>query len=127
MSHDPLADLAAIDGDTAGASSGTAPATDGDTLPAAASADVVLVLPSSLLISDVGELYPDWLAHLQRGKPLVIDAGAVELVDGAGLQLLAALVKSAAEGRIGLSWREVSPALRTSIDQLGLASLLEAA
>ncbi|MFO1349973.1 MAG: STAS domain-containing protein [Gammaproteobacteria bacterium] len=57
---------------------------------------------------------------LRKPATLVLDAGAVQAVDTAGLQLLAAFVRRAEQAGMALEWREPTPALRAAATLLGL-------
>lgn len=115
MSRDPLADL-----DAAGPA---APPSAGAPRPQARGIACV-GLPPTLTISEVGELHPVLLAALQAAAPVELDGGAVESVDGAGLQLLAGFVKSAEEISLPVSWRGASERLRNAADTVGLGDFL---
>jgi len=128
MSHDPLAGLDSEDGVQAGATGETAAAaTVADDAVGSATAGAVFILPSSLTIAEVGELYPALAERMQQGGDFVIDCSGVDAVDGAGLQLLAALNKSAIEHEVSLGWRGATEVLRQAIAELGLNDLLEVA
>lgn len=81
-------------------------------------AAATLDLPSSLRIADVAELRPACEAALRGDGPLVCDGSRVELIDAAGLQLVAALARACAEGGRGFELRTPSVAL-CSAAQLG--------
>jgi anti-anti-sigma regulatory factor len=133
MSHDPLADLDGDSGNDAMARHGTAPAAVAGPEPGADDATVtgnegnVLLLPSALTIAEVGELYPTMSERLQQGGELTIDCSEVEAIDGAGLQLLAALNKSAIEHQLPIKWQGATATLQRAIAEMGLSDLLEVA
>lgn len=90
----------------------------------------VLVLPSELNIIRVAALRDEWLAWLaglEAGAAPALDGSAVDDVDAAGVQLLAALERSLAAR--GLGWRLATPsaALCEACRALGLSGLLAAA
>ena len=133
MSHDPLAGLAegANESPAAEANDSAQTATADETT-AAESTDgmqvpAVVVLPSSLTIAEIGELYPVLSERLQQGGDLSIDCSDVDVVDGAGLQLLAALNKSAVERQVTIHWHGATDVLLRAIAELGLGDLLEVA
>lgn len=71
-----------------------------------------LELPAELTIYTASATRADWLAWLStpdydRTAPLQIDGARVEDVDGAGLQLFGALLRSLREQAI--IWRVVAP------------------
>jgi anti-anti-sigma regulatory factor len=129
MSHDPLAGL---DGDAGNevmarhAEAAQAQAAVDDASVAGAE-DRVLVLPSSLTIAEVGELFPTLSERLRQGGELTIDCSEIDAIDGAGLQLLAALNKSAIEQQVSISWQGAADTLQRAITELGLGDLLEVA
>jgi anti-anti-sigma regulatory factor len=133
MSHDPLADLAAGVGDMSDPGGSTPAETAADTGPdlaagvGAEKGAGVVSLPSSLTIVEVGELYPMLAERLGQGASLSIDCSAVDAVDGAGLQFLAALNKSAVERQVGIDWHGATEVLQRAIAELGLSDLLDVA
>jgi ABC-type transporter Mla MlaB component len=54
-----------------------------------------------------------------------VDAGEVEQVDGAVLQLFASFVPAAETAGVFVEWQAVSDAFRAAADRLGLAALLQ--
>lgn len=79
-------------------------------------------LPASL---DVGTVAATLAALAARADAeQVVDVGAVERVDLAGLQLLCALVRTAAHHQRPLAWRGASRALRDAANTLGLGHVL---
>ena len=109
MSHDPLAELDAS----------VASAADEVT-----AEPRVLSLVPSLTIVDVGEFYEACHAALHTTGPLLIDGSAVEVIDGAGLQLISCCVKDAIDNGKEVQWQQVSEALARSSAIMGLSSAL---
>lgn len=77
----------------------------------------------SLDISAVSE----WVGELERALnsgagPLHLDLSAVERIDTACLQALAAFVLSAREQHITLVWQGKSPAFQAAVEDVGLDS-----
>lgn len=88
-----------------------------------------IALPAELTIYTAAELRTQWLEWVAALDPAdagdaLVDAAAVDQVDAAGVQLLAALVRSIAA--TGLGWRLDAPsdALRAACTTLGLERLL---
>lgn len=79
----------------------------------------ILSLPAHLDIAHAGELKQALDAALAEKPPLLLDAGAVEQVDTAGLQLLLAFRRTRA-----IEWRNPSPALRDAAALAGMAGAL---
>ncbi len=78
-------------------------------------------LGSALGIREVGDLRARLLAAIEAG-PVVIDAGAVEQADSAGLQLLVAVERSLAARGEGIVYNAASPALHDAARLLGLGA-----
>lgn len=84
----------------------------------------VLRLPAILGIAQVAELRLQFEQALDSGRPLAIEAAAVEQLDGAALQLLLAFRHAATEAGRAPDWREPSPRLRDAANLLGLDGAL---
>jgi len=81
---------------------------------------VRVVLPESLTIESVSAIRHLMLDAMSESPPgLVLDGLAVEDVDGAGIQLLLAAGKEAAQRDLPLVL-EASPALQSTIDLLAI-------
>lgn len=81
-------------------------------------------LPSRLVIGTASSLKAALLERLASG-PLVLDAGAVEAVDTAGLQVLLAAARTArAQGSV-LVLGACSPTLRRALALAGCSERLE--
>jgi anti-anti-sigma regulatory factor len=76
-------------------------------------------LGRTLGIREVGDLRAQFLSAIEAG-PLVIDAGAVEQADSAGLQLLVALERSLAARGESVTYSATAPALHAAARLLGL-------
>ena len=84
---------------------------------------IALVLTSPT-IRTITSLQTELAERLDESGPLQIDAAAVDRVDTAGLQLLAAFVRDLrAEGR-AVEWVGCSDALQKAAQALGLHSAL---
>lgn len=117
MSHDPLADLGEPDAVAGGmAEAVEAEGADPDRL--------AVSLPSSLTIADVAEVHADLMATLDSQSEWTLDASDVEVIDGSGIQLLAALSKAAEQRQARLAWSGVSAVVTAAADQLGLTGVL---
>ena len=80
----------------------------------------VLRLPATLGIAQVAELRGQFSEALDSGRPLAIDASAVEQLDGAAMQLLLAFQRRAAAAGRTPVWRKPSPPLMDAAALLGL-------
>ncbi len=118
MSHDPLADLDAGPDEAQQAAAGAvAPENQ------VAAADDALQLGECLGIADVGPVQERLRELLDRGA-MRIDAGDLEQVDAAGVQLLCSAVKDARRQEIDVQWVQVSDTLTAAARQLGLGEAL---
>lgn len=86
----------------------------------------IVTLDETLTIEQVGAL------HAELGRQLgcaqvVLDAGALQRIDAAGLQLLAAFVRTAAGRGAQIEWRSPTAALRDAARRTGLAPALRLA
>lgn len=85
-----------------------------------------LSLPAELSIYTVGELRPQWLAWLallatpDAPVEVSIDGSAVDQIDAAGVQLLAALSRSLAALQRAWCLIDASPVLSSACATLGL-------
>jgi anti-anti-sigma regulatory factor len=81
----------------------------------------VIRLDESLDISTLETLHGQWSKALECGRPLAIDGGRVQHIDGAALQLLCALWRDAPHRNVDMRWREVSPVIRDAAAVAGLS------
>jgi anti-anti-sigma regulatory factor len=84
----------------------------------------VLVLESSLTIADVAAYQAVLQNALDLGGPKRVDGRDVEVIDGAGLQLLTAFVKEMTEKAQQVSWLGVSENLERAARQFGVYNAL---
>ncbi len=80
----------------------------------------VIRLEATLDITMLESLHGQWCKALDAGRPIVVDGGRVQHIDGAALQLLCALWREAPRRDADLRWRNVSPVIS---DAAGLAGL----
>lgn len=83
-----------------------------------------LVFAESLTIADVGEMKEKMQALLDLGGAIVLDAGEIETIDSAGMQLLTALVKEANSRSQDITWQAVSEKVSNAAQGLGLTEIL---
>ena len=81
-------------------------------------------LASSLTIAEVSSLKKTILDLFRSASGVTLDGSEIEQVDGAGIQLLAAVMKEAGERQIEIRWSGASQQLRSAATQLGLDELL---
>ena len=126
MSHDPLADLdAEVSGEVVQVPEEALEQIADKTDVEESESNGTLVLEASLTISDVGEYHPVLLKHLVTDSALVIDGSQVEIIDGAGLQLLAAFVKDLIGKSSAVSWSGASDKLLKSAHDMGISTALQ--
>lgn len=85
-----------------------------------------VVLQAEVDIRSVQQLKDQLVAVLakSRKKAIAVDAGAVERVDAAALQLLAAFVAAAKEHQRPVAWQSPSAAFAKAAADLGLTGPL---
>ena len=120
MSHDPLADIA----DNSATEQSAESVSEPEGQAATKKPGGPLLLPSSLTIADVASVHTELLDRMVLAAPFQLDASDVENIDGAGLQLLAAAHKTAAERGIAMHITNPSEVLVRSAVQVGLESAL---
>jgi len=79
-----------------------------------------LVLESVLDVSHARPLYAQFERALARAAPIVLDAGQVERIDTAAMQVLSVFQQSAHERGIALRWSGASHAIEQADRLLGL-------
>lgn len=130
MSHDPLAGLSgdaqasATDNPSPGkgVESSTKQAGEAGRI---AGGEALLVLPASLTIAEVGEMHAVLMNQLGNAAAVKFDGSSVEIIDGAGLQLLTAFVKAATEKALMVTWHGASETLGQAARRIGVASILK--
>ena len=101
--------------------------TDDEDLPAAVAADPnaeVIDLGSTLTIRNVEEWHGRFESALGGVDSIVLEAGALDQVDGTGLQLLCSFVKSAKIIELSIYWGETSTRLLQSASYFGASEVL---
>jgi anti-anti-sigma regulatory factor len=87
-------------------------------------APTVFTLPEYLNINVAAETKTALGALLDAKLPVTLDAGKLELVDAAGVQLLAVFVSALQQSGIEWSWKDPSPTLMNGARLLGLSQHL---
>jgi anti-anti-sigma regulatory factor len=85
---------------------------------------VCVSLPASCTLRDSLALKALLVDQLALGVDIHIDAGAVERIDTAGLQLLAALARELGDRQQSIRWGAASAPLRAAAERIGVAGLL---
>lgn len=79
-----------------------------------------LKLDSQLGIHSIGSLKDSLVAALSSGNPISIDAGGVESIDTAALQLLVAFARHSGASSREITWLEISDAFSEATRLLDL-------
>lgn len=87
--------------------------------------DCRVQLAADLVISGAAELYAQLGEALDQPEPVVLDAGAVERLDTAGVQLLQAFVQARDENAGPWRWENVGRALTDTAALLGMQQMLK--
>lgn len=93
-------------------------------MPVANSETIELALGEQLTIQVVADLYEQISVLFDTPVSVEINAEEVDVVDCAGLQLMAAFFKEAAQQQIDVSWKQSSMKLKTAADSIGMSELL---
>lgn len=94
------------------------------TLDASAAEPSTVTLPMDLTVEQVRVVHAVLGQALTGGAPVVIDAGAVDRADAAGVQLLLASLRTAETFAHPVTIRNASPALHSAAVTLGVAGHL---
>ena len=80
--------------------------------------------PEQLGIEEVDGVHAQLIGLLDSGENVLLDAADIGVIDGAGMQLLAAFFKDAVDRQISVEWIGASDALKTAAKIIGLDGLL---
>jgi phospholipid transport system transporter-binding protein len=87
--------------------------------------DGSLRLAAECTVAGADELKAELARRLQEPAPVTLDVNALQRIDTAGLQLLAAFVRDRRTAGRAVAWRGRAPALETAAGLLGLRDMLE--
>jgi ABC-type transporter Mla MlaB component len=76
------------------------------------------------MVSDAGSLKENLAALLDQPLPVTLDITALQRIDTAGLQVIAAFVRERTGRGRSVEWQGTAPVLTTAARLLGLTSLL---
>ena len=135
MQHDPLADVGDLPSVADDILEGELlPADDRDSTAKSAESpaeagtpegNALLDLGDTLTIRDVADVHDRLLTALQAGgQAFVFKAAALEQVDGAGLQMLAAFMREANLRGATVDWDQIPDCLREGAAHIGMTELL---
>ncbi|MCP5414644.1 MAG: STAS domain-containing protein [Chromatiaceae bacterium] len=123
MSHDPLSEAAKAAADAESPESVATGSGAGEERGATPNADSVIRLPPALTIAEVAEIHALLLKNLMANVPFSIAAEDVESIDTAGLQLVAAVLKSAAAKGVDVTLSAPSAVMCAAVKQVGLSGM----
>ena len=83
-----------------------------------------LHLEEHLTIQSAADLYEKMKLLFESDSAIEINASDVEMVDGAGLQLLAAFFKEAATCHLDINWKGTTGTLLNAAETVGMTELL---
>jgi ABC-type transporter Mla MlaB component len=84
----------------------------------------VLTLAVDCRVAQISELRAALSRALPRASPVELDGSAVQQIDAASLQLIAAFVRERQSNGRSVAWREGAPIVAQASQRLGLAALL---
>jgi ABC-type transporter Mla MlaB component len=87
--------------------------------------DGSLILAPDCTVAEADALKSELAARLQASEPVTVDVSAVQRIDTAGLQLLAAFVRDRRTAGRVVAWRGRAPVLDAAAGLLGLRDMLE--
>jgi ABC-type transporter Mla MlaB component len=87
--------------------------------------DGSLILAAACTVAEADTLKTELAGRLQESEPVTVDVSAVQRIDTAGLQLLAAFVRDRRTAGRAVAWRGRASALETAAALLGLHDMLE--
>jgi ABC-type transporter Mla MlaB component len=84
-----------------------------------------LLLAAACTVAEADALKAQLAARLQESEPVTIEVSALQRIDTAGLQLLAAFVRDRRTAGRVVAWRGQASALEAAAGLLGLRDMLE--
>ena len=79
-----------------------------------------ILLDHSLTIQEVGEVMMQSRSAFEEATEIHLDIGSLVHIDGAGMQLLCAIIKEARTQSISLKWTGESEPLKTVAQAMGV-------
>jgi ABC-type transporter Mla MlaB component len=95
-----------------------------DSAPVSAPAEPTIVLSAVCTVKDGEALKGELLRHIGEPASVAIDAGSVERIDTAAMQLLCAFVRDRTDRSLQVTWRSVSQSVSEAARLLGVGSML---
>jgi phospholipid transport system transporter-binding protein len=90
-------------------------------------APAALTLAAQCTVAQADALQAQLVRRLEEPQPVIVDVSALERIDTAGLQLLAAFVRDRRTAGRAVEWRGHAAALDCAASLLGLTDMLERA
>jgi ABC-type transporter Mla MlaB component len=87
--------------------------------------DKSLILAAECTVAGADTLKAQLARRLGESSPVTVDVSALQRIDTAGLQLLAAFVRDRRTAGRAVAWRGRAPALEAAAGLLGLCAMLE--
>jgi len=87
--------------------------------------DGALILAADCTVAEADALKSALAGRLDESEPVTVDVSALQRIDTAGLQLLAAFVRDRRTAGHTVAWRGRAPALEAAAGLLGLHHMLE--
>jgi ABC-type transporter Mla MlaB component len=84
-----------------------------------------LTLAAECTVAEAGSLKASLVRLVSQAKPVTLDVSALQRIDAAGLQLLAAFVRDRRARARAVEWRGRAPALEAAAKLLGLRGMLQ--
>jgi ABC-type transporter Mla MlaB component len=84
-----------------------------------------LALAADCTVAEMDALKSALTRHLDESGPITLDVSALQRIDTAGLQLLAAFVRDRRTAGRAVAWRGRAPSLEAAARLLGLHQMLE--
>ena len=88
-------------------------------------ADRSVTLAAECTVAEADALKSELAGRLDEPGPVTVDVSALQRIDTAGLQLLAAFVRDRRTAGRAVEWRGQAPALQAAAGLLGLTDMLE--
>ena len=89
--------------------------------------DRPVTLAAECTVAEADALKSELAGRLDEPGPVTVDVSALQRIDTAGLQLLAAFVRDRREAGRAVEWHGQAPALQAAAGILGLNNMLELA
>jgi ABC-type transporter Mla MlaB component len=87
--------------------------------------DEALALAAECTVAEADALKGELARRLDESAPVTLDVSALQRIDTAGLQLLAAFIRDRRTAGRAVAWRGRAPALEAAAGLLGLTNMLE--